>query len=146
MGWRLLVARTHAKIVADIRSFAPVDGDWRRLDALLDELWRLGSPAEAVPELLGVFERFPEDDGAGVFWAILHGLESLPGYADEVVRSVQKRPSSFGVLMLNRILNGGRSEVGGVQLIPLLRQIAQRLELPEMIQRDAREFAELHGG
>ena len=140
------MARTQAKIVADIRKFAPVEGDWRRLDALLNELWRHRSPAEALPELLEVFERFPEDDGAGVFWAILHGLESLPGYADEVVRSVQRQPSSFGVLMLNRMLNGGRSEVGDVRLVPLLRQIAQRPELPGTIQRDARDFAELHGG
>lgn len=29
--------------------------------------------------LLGVFERFPEDDGFGVFWSIVHCLEACTG-------------------------------------------------------------------
>src|ERR1700723_1101145 len=94
--------RTVGQIVAEIRAFQPVRGHWLALDDLSAELWEAGLYSVAVEDLLAVFERFPEDDGAGVFWSILHGLEALTGYEPALVRSVQKRPSEFGVLMVGR--------------------------------------------
>ncbi len=138
------MARKHADIVVDLRAFAPPADDWDRLNDLAAELWKSGSPADAIPDLLGVFERFPDAESFGVFWSILHGLESLPGYEAELVRSVQRRPSEFGVLMVGRLLNAGRAEAAGTPLLPLLQSVAARPGLPERVRRTAQLFAEKH--
>ena len=116
--------RTTKNIASDIAAFRPEDSDWGILDSLLTELWQTGQPAKAIPELLGVFERYPEDDGFGVAWSVLHGLESLPNYEPELLRSVARQPSEFGVMMLGRLLNAGRHDVDGVSLLGTLRELA----------------------
>jgi len=70
------VPRKMASIACDIAKFAPGEnGNWRRLDVLLDELWQAGAPELATPEMLSIFERYPKEDGHGVMWSLVHGLE-----------------------------------------------------------------------
>ena len=99
--------RTHSEILKDIKAFSSLDGDWRGLDALLNELWDSGTPQpDALPILFGVFERFPEDDGAGVFWAIVHGVEGLPlDYEPALQVSHQRCPSLMSEIMMRRLAN-----------------------------------------
>ena len=106
-----------------------------------------------LPDLLAVLERFPEDDGAGVLWSVVHGVESLPGYEPELVRSVQRGPSLLGVAMVGRLINGGVFEVGGVSLIDLLREVstsalftAVRADAADWSQRHAEEPGTADGG
>jgi len=135
------MARTAAKVVADIRDFQPVRGNWRALDALLAELWATGEAGRHIPDLLAVLERFPEDDGAGVLWSVVHGVESLPGYEPELVRSVRRQPSELGVTMVGRLLNGGVSQVGDVSLIGLLREVAASAAAPQSVRESAADWA-----
>ena len=137
-------ARTAAQVVADIRAFQPVGGNWRRLDDLLNELWAAGTAGQHVPYLLEVLERFPEDDGAGVLWSVVHGVESLAMYEPELVRSVRRGPSMLSVTMVGRLLNGGVSEVGGVPLVGLLWEVAASAAVPAIIRADAAEWAQMH--
>jgi hypothetical protein len=91
-------------VLKDIDDFAPADGDWRRLDDLLDELWSEGVAEGQLPILFRVFERFPEDDGGGVLWSILHGIEALPFDYEPFLRASVARQTSFmGRLMLKRL-------------------------------------------
>jgi hypothetical protein len=140
------MSRTLAEIVADLRAFRPTRGDWMPLDELSGELWEAELYPDAVEELLAVFECFPEEDGAGVFWTILHGLESVGGYEPALVRSVKRQPSEFGVLMVGRLLNGGQTEVGSVSLVGLLESVAARPNVAESIRQLAQDFAEQHRG
>jgi hypothetical protein len=78
-----------------------------QLQRTVDEALAKPMGQSEVSALLGVFERFPEDDGYGIFWSILHGLEQGAGYETELVRSVMSAPNLFNTLMLNRILNSG---------------------------------------
>lgn len=110
-------------IARDIAGFTPVGEDWLPLDLLLSELWAAGAPETAVRELLTVFERYPEEDGAGVVWSVVHGLESLPGYECELLKSVARCPSEFGVTMIGRLLNDGHLEVEGISLTDVLRNV-----------------------
>ncbi|HVK52487.1 MAG TPA: hypothetical protein VM469_12220 [Pseudoxanthomonas sp.] len=98
-------ARTQAEILRDIRQFSPSQGDWRPLDTLLDELWTVGPPElEAISILFNVFERFPDDDGAGVLWSIVHGVESLAhDYEPLLVASNRRAPSHMAAVMLARL-------------------------------------------
>lgn len=99
----LALARTTQQVLKEIKAFRPTDGEWLTLDELLDELWQLGVTHDAIPVLLGIFERFPDDDGAGVLWSIVHGLESLEGYESELRASVARTPSIMGTIMLKRL-------------------------------------------
>ena len=83
------------EILLDIARFQPTDDLWLPLDQLLSELWSIGTPPfESLPVLFGVFERFPNSDGAGVLWSIVHGVESLPYDYDLPLRESHKRVAS----------------------------------------------------
>ena len=83
-------------------------------------------PQEAIREMLRVFERFPNDDGAGVFWSIVHGLEALPDYEVEVLTSVRRVPSDMGVTMLGRLLNAGCNDINGMPIRAILQEVITR--------------------
>lgn len=136
-------ARTAVQIVADIRTFQPAGGNWRQLDDLLSELWATESAGRYIPDLLSVLERFPEDDGDGVLWSIVHGIESLPGYELELVRSVRHRSSELGVTMIGRLLNGGMFEVDDESLVNLLQEVASSAA-PESVRANAAHWAQRH--
>lgn len=73
--------------------------------------------------MLRVFERFPEDDGFGVFWGLIHALEACSGYEPEMLDSVARKPCEFNVLLVNRLLNAGIAEVDGMSLEGVLSAV-----------------------
>jgi len=96
--------RTIDDILRDIETFRPNDGVWLPLDDLLAELWNVGVPTRALPTLFGVFERFPDDDGAGVLWSIVHGIENLDlDYEQPLRDSLVRQPSDMGKIMIDRL-------------------------------------------
>jgi hypothetical protein len=102
--------RDAARILRDIAGFQPTGGEWLPLEDLLRELWDAKPTEEALPVLFGVFERFPDDDGAGVLWTIVHGVEDLPFEYETVLReSYARTPSTMAETMLLRIANAARS-------------------------------------
>ena len=138
------MSRLPSQVIIDLQAFRPSDGDWRPLDALLSELWETGRPGEHVRDLFGLLERFPEDDGEGVPWSVVHGLESLPDYEPELVRSVQRRPSELAITMVGRLLNSGMSQVTGVALTDLLRSVASDPGVPAPVRGSASRWAAKH--
>ena len=87
-----------------IQTFVPVDGNWRPLDDLLGQLWVQPATLEWLPTLFSVFERFPEDDGAGVMWSIVHGLEATSlDYGPALKASLVRRPSLMAKIMMDRL-------------------------------------------
>lgn len=93
-------------LLARIESIRNVDdeSDLMTLDASVRELFQLPDAEMGIDTLLRVFERFPTKDGFGVFWSIVHGLESLAGrYEPKLVASVRRAPSGFSVMMVNRL-------------------------------------------
>jgi hypothetical protein len=103
--------RAVLKVLRDIDEFEPVRGDWRQLDTLLNELWEIGVREGPLPVLFRVFERFPESDGTGVLWSIVHGIEALPyDYAPHLRESLARKPSLMGNLMLERLRRNSVTE------------------------------------
>jgi hypothetical protein len=99
-------------VLKDIDEFAPADGNWRRLDDLLDELWSEGVTQGQLPILFRVFERFPEEDGAGVLWSIVHGVESLAfDYEPFLRQSMARQPSHMGRIMLERLEKADEADI-----------------------------------
>jgi len=138
------MARPAAEIADAIDQFQPDHGDWLGLDELLDELFQRDLPDVAFDSLLGVFERFPTDDGAGVFWSILHGLESLPGYESHLVKSIQTNPSEFSLIMVHRLLNSGVEKLDETRCLALLEDVAQNQSTSEVVRNTAKNLCDKH--
>ena len=90
--------------------------------------------------LLEVFERFPEDDGFGVFWGIVHGLEHVDDYDQELVTSVRRKPTHFNTLMLNRMLNAGIEFAAGESIEGLLREVLSQGTLAGEVSKQVQGF------
>jgi hypothetical protein len=97
-------------VLKDIEEFEPTEGNWRKLDDLLDELWSEGVRQGQLPILFRVFERFPDEDGAEVLWSIVHGIEALPySYEYFLRQSIARQPSHMGQIMLRRLERANES-------------------------------------
>jgi len=133
------------EIAALLATFANIKSaeDENELRALDDAVQRLGAvarPERAIEALLGILERFPSGDGYGVFWGILHALETMPGqYESPLVQSIQRQPSEFSLNMLYRIIKDGQTEAGGVDLYHLLEDVSNDSRWSEEIRKDARQ-------
>jgi hypothetical protein len=114
----------------------------QRLQLLLDEFFKQSDGDRHLDAWFRLFERFPEDDGHGVFWSILHALEAFDGIGSFVVASVQRKPSEFAVLMVNRMINGGVESVNGVRLLSLLEAVAADTSCPASVAKEAASFVE----
>jgi hypothetical protein len=136
--------RTSAEIAVAIDEFQPVDGEWLALDELVEELFQTESPESALGSLFRVFERYPTDDGAGVFWGILHGVESIPGYESHLAKSIQSNPSEFSVIMVHRLMNSGIEEVAGIDGQSLLEDVLQNQLVPEAVRTTAQRLYDKH--
>jgi hypothetical protein len=135
------MARAHTEIVAHLNSIAPPSDDWGLLQSILDELWTDGRPDAAMPELLALFERYPVDeDGCGVFWSALHGLEALPGYETHLLQSVENSPSEFGVMMLGRLLNANTDTINGTSIVSVLNRVSESDRAPARVRKLAAKF------
>jgi len=134
--------RTSQNIIKDIEQFEPQDGNWLQLDRLLNELWETGDQENFTIDLLKVFERFPAEDGAGVFWSIVHGLESFNTYENELVESLNRQPSEMGLLMLRRIKNSGATTVGEIDIRKIAKDLLSNGQLIQTLKQDLMEIGE----
>ncbi|RNI28565.1 hypothetical protein [Rufibacter latericius] len=121
-------------ILTDINSFEPIDDDWLELDDLIGELLESNNPENGIRTLLNVLERFPEEDGAGVLWSIVHGLEHLDGYEQELIDSLLRQPSLLGVAMVRRIENTGQTEIAGRKVEEIYGTLLSHPKLPESVK------------
>jgi hypothetical protein len=109
----------------------------RDLDALVGGVASENCGEAEIRALLRVFERFPDEDGFGVFWSILHLLERCSGYEALLVDSAVRVPVEFNLNMVNRLLNSGVAEVGGRQLL----RIIEAATSSEKASSNTKEFA-----
>jgi hypothetical protein len=122
-----------------IKSVDDID-DLKRLEELAKQLNEFGASEDIVRAFLGVFERFPVDDAYGIFWSILHGLEKSPNYEFALIESLQRQPAEFSLLMVKRILNSGKKQIGDTDLLALLKGIAEDRTQAQEIQEQAKQF------
>jgi len=94
-------------LLRSLDSFQPHDS-WMRLEDLLEELWELGPPADALMPLLRFLERFPEDDSGGVLMGLMHGIETFSEYETELLDSLHRQPTEITLLLVRRIANTGQ--------------------------------------
>jgi hypothetical protein len=119
------------------------ESDLAALEEAVRELFERPDAEMGIDTVLNVFERFPTADGYGVFWSIVHGLESVSGrYETKLIASVRRAPSEFSLLMVNRMLNAGRADVEGVSLVSLLKDVAEDQHCLAEVRDQARKLFE----
>jgi hypothetical protein len=139
------VAREIRQVVAELDAMAPPNPDdlnLDRLQELADEYFALADAPTGLDVWFRLFERFPEADGNGIFWSILHNIETQSGYRRLMVESIRRRASRFPILMVNRLLNGGVRSVGVDDLALLLATVAADEQALPSARADARSFLE----
>jgi hypothetical protein len=105
---------------AAIREFRPQQGMWLPLERHFEQAFSSTDPKQYYHAIFNLFERFPDDDGAGVFWSALHGMEAVGGYEDFLLQYFRRYPSLMTRAMLRRLVNSGQSHIGRVAISSLI--------------------------
>ena len=127
--------RNTQEIINDIHQFEPQEGNWLKLEDLLNELWETGFQQNYTNDLLKVFERFPKEDGAGVFWTIVHGIEGFGTYELQLINSLYRQPSEMGIVMLTRIKKIGAKSVGGIEINKIITDLLSKRDLTPTMRK-----------
>ena len=139
----------YEQIIAGFRSLSARDFDlqdinargYERLAELTEALKKADAAEKAVPELFGLMERLP-DVNLGSPGPLVHTLERLPGYENELILSVRRRPSLLSIWMVNRALNTDLPKDTRRSCLELLHKVANDTNVPLAVRRDARRFVE----
>lgn len=92
----------------------------------------------AVEPLLQFIERHPVSD-FGMPGEIVHYLESLEGYEDKLVDSINRRPTLHTVWMINRIKNTGENYE---KYTKILNGVLECKDIEDEIKESVKEFLE----
>lgn len=134
--------RDIADIADALGSLATVTepGDVTELVELIEAYFRHPDAGAHIELWFHFLERFPDADGLGAFWSILHAIERYPGSDELAVASVKRRPSRFPVTMVNRMMNASICRVVGTDLLGLLENVAAS-DCALSVREDAAHFA-----
>jgi hypothetical protein len=110
------------------------------LDATLIKLSEHPQRQLALPALFQIFERFPDDDGFEVFWSIVHLLESIDGYELELMKSLERQPVDFTLMMVNRLLNANVKTIGNYDLMVVLQNVPHDEKQSTQVRDAAQRF------
>lgn len=103
-----------------IREFTPEDGNWLLLEKHFEQAFSSVDPKLYYHAIFNLFERFPDEDGSGVFWLALRGMEAMGGYEDLLLRYFRRWPSLMTHTMLKRMTSAGETHIGKVSIASLL--------------------------
>jgi hypothetical protein len=103
-----------------IREFTPENGSWLSLETYIERAFASPDPKKYYHAIFNLFERFPKEDGAGVFWSALHGMETVGSYEDLLLQYFRRSPSLMTRTMLRRIQNSGQTYIGKVAISNLI--------------------------
>ena len=92
----------------------------------------------AVEPLLQFIERHPVSD-FGMPGEIVHYIESLEGYEDKLVDSINRRPTLHTVWMVNRIKNTGENYE---KYTKILNGVLECKDIEDEIKESVKQFLE----
>lgn len=95
---------------------------------------------DEIQAVLDLYERFPDEDGHGIFWSLLHAVEASAGYEDALFDSVSRAPGEFNVMLVGRLANAGIVQIAGRDVLALLRAVAERTNVSERARETAKGF------
>ncbi len=120
------------EILEELNGFS-LEGDYlRRLGLLTDEISRLEHPESALPAMLDLLERFPEEE-IGSPGPLIHTIEKCPNYEAALFQSLERQPASLTVWMVSRLLKYDPQE----SYVHALTKVLQHPKASEQTKEDA---------
>jgi len=130
-------------IIDGLRDAPPGHCDYREyLSALLDDAGDIVDANAVFPHAFQFFEDHADAD-LGMPGPLVHFVERFfPKYVDELCVSVERKPTTHTVWMVNRILNAKIAEEMRERLVNLLRAAIDNAAGDETAREQARHFLE----
>lgn len=138
------MARSIDKIIADLNDYVP-SYDWLILGELTREVLETGEAEKAVDAMFSIIEKYPDED-LGNPGPLVHTLEKCQGYESHLIASVQRQPTRYNVMMVNRILNDDISLNYRKSLLALLACVLNHPRADESAKESALNFIEWQSG
>jgi hypothetical protein len=138
-----IVGNSIQEIVSSIELLATINSaaDLTNLQELADLYFIHPQASEHLNVWFRLYERFPNDNSEGIFWGILHSIETYHPISDRLaIESVIRQPSEFPLMMVNRLLNSGIDRVGNVDLLELIRHVATTEHYSPIIRENAQHY------
>ena len=110
------------------------------LEEAIENTDRTRLTKEDVKAIFDLFERFPDDDGYGIFSWFMHAIEATGGYEANLLESVARRPGGLNVRMVVRFLNAGVTHLEGNDLVALVQTLAARTDISVRARDEAKSF------
>ena len=126
------------KLSKQIEMFSPAQGNWLELDRMISGIENISE--EIICACLGLFERYPDEDDAGVFFSIVHTLEYFGGYEHALATSVLKNPNEWNLLMLGRMQNAGINTVGSYTINEIFMNVRNNSALSPELRGSVQEY------
>lgn len=105
------MARLTQEVIAELDAFQPIDFEehclgkgWEHLYDVCEELTDTLHPEQGAEALFAMLERIEGKD-LGSPGPIVHTLEKLANYQRGLIMAVQRKPTTYTVWMVNRVLN-----------------------------------------
>lgn len=129
--------------IRKIEGYTPQGEDWYELEDILEELYASQKPELGLDSMISIFEKYPNEDNDAL-WGMLHGIEDIENYEMKIIESVKRKPSFFGVLMINRMLNARAYHIKNIDLINILRLSTVHPAATDYVKEQAKRFFERH--
>ena len=105
-----------------IREFVPTDGNWLELERNFELAFASPNPRLYYHAIFNLFERFPDEDGEGVLWSAVHGMEAIGDYEELLLQYFRRHPTLMTRTMLSRMVNGGETMIGNTSISSLIEK------------------------
>ena len=110
------------------------------LQDVLDGVVELDDAHGVFAEAFSFLERNSDAD-LGMPGPLVHFLEQFyPAYVDQLCASVGRKPTTYTVWMLNRILNSSLEPTDRERFFSVLEAVSQGSSADSMVKEQAREF------
>ena len=132
------------KLLTKLRSRISSEDFPYNCESVIEEMKILDNQDEVLDETIRLFEEYPDVD-FGLPGPLVHFAESFyrRGYEQRLLDSINRRPTTHTLWMLNRLLNG-ISAAEKPKYLSALRSVADSAGDNEELSRLAEEFLSLH--
>ncbi len=128
-----------------INNYTPLDINDPRTDSnylyeLTDKLNGDDDEVQAIEPIFRLIEKYPTTD-FGSPGPLVHFIEKYIGrYEQELLESLDRRPTQLTVWMLNRVINGTKNKTTRLTLIQKLEDIIQNPNVDDETKNEASDF------
>ena len=134
------------KLIDQLNAINPNDDSLYDVDSIIELIYKLDTSEakKGIDPLLRIFERLDEDHYDGVLWSIIHGIEGLKEYEEDLIKSVNRCPNEYNLLMINRILNSGQGSYKSTDYLSLLKELNTNNKLSSFLKEEIKGYIDRH--